>query len=201
MLHFIILVTKHITMIPSQPSHLSRFQYPRDWVHPRLQCSLRYMVQNVAFNHVVDDRATISSVDRSWRFSCEETLVLSFLEDMRTWWILSNMDRYVSQPTMKGPVVWLPKKCFPLTTTSSQCLLPLSPCILTTKKQRVPICHQIRKMREKKQSFQLDWVFGRHSYLVLFATWRKLTYRTWPLSITYPTTIPTIEKRPSFQAS
>lgn len=103
-------------MIPSQPSNLSRFQYPRNWVHPRLQCSLRYMVQNVAFNHVVDERATISSVDRSWRFSCEETLLLSFSEDMRTWWILSNMDSHVSQPTMKGPVVWLPKNCFPLTT-------------------------------------------------------------------------------------
>ena len=175
-------------MIPSQPSNLSRFQYPRNWVHPRLQCSLRYMVQNVAFNHVVDERATISSVDRSWRFSCEETLLLSFSEDMRTWWILSNMDSHVSQPTMKGPVVWLPKNCFPLTTNFK----PMPSTSLTLysypKKQRASICHQIRKMREKKQSFQLDCV-ASHSYLVL-TYWRKLTSTGQP-SIRIPL-IPTI---------
>lgn len=167
-------------MIPSQPSNLSRFQYPRNWVHPRLQCSLRYMVQNVAFNHVVDERATISSVDRSWRFSCEETLVLSFSEDMRTWWILSNMDSHVSQPTMKGPVVWLPKKCFPLTTTSSQCFLPLSPCILAQKNKGHQSVIKSEKWEEKKQSFQLDWVaFSIHTwYLTYFL--RKLNYSTWP---------------------
>lgn len=180
-------------MIPSQPSNLSRFQYPRNWVHPRLQCSLRYMVQNVAFNHVVDERATISSVDRSWRFSCEETLLLSFSEDMRTWWILSNMDSHVSQPTMKGPVVWLPKNCFPLTTNFKP--MPSTSVTLHSypKKQRASICHQIRKMREKKQSFQLDcalqaihtWYFSLlkkpHQYLTV--------KKDIPL-------IPTIEKRP-----